>query len=79
MKAFRKLFRVLSVIVIVFMLAIFGYNIALRYLYPIDCKDIVQRYSKEYGVDQELVFAIIKSVKNATSNVASSINILSIL
>ena len=36
----------------------------LRYLYPKDYSDTVQKYAKQYGIEPELVFAIIKCESN---------------
>lgn len=60
MKFFRRVFRLLCLVVMLVILSIAGYNIAMRYIYPLEMTDYVEKYSEEFGVDQSLVYAIIK-------------------
>lgn len=60
MKSFRRVFRLLCLVVMLVILSIAGYNIAMRYIYPLEMTDYVEKYSEEFGVDQSLVYAIIK-------------------
>lgn len=71
MRSFRKLFRFVSVVVILIILLILGYNIALRYLYPKEYSEFVEKYSDEYGVNEELVYAVIKCESNFDKNACS--------
>ena len=65
--------------VIILSLAFYGafnaYQNLQRYLYPIQYREIVEKYSNEYGLDKFLVFSIIKCEsgfdKNATSNIGA--------
>ena len=50
-------------IILLIILAIAGYYI-LKYLYPQDYKEYVEKYSKMYGVEEELVYAMIKEESN---------------
>lgn len=46
--------------------------ISLRYLYPQKYSDTVSKYSKEYGLDESIVYAIIKCESNFNSNALSN-------
>lgn len=60
MKPFRRVFRLLCCAVMLVILGVAGYNIAMRFIYPLDMSEYVEKYSEEYGVDRNLVYAVIK-------------------
>lgn len=74
MRAFRRAFRIISVILIVIILAVLGYNIALRYLYPSKYNELIQKYSEQFEVDRSLVYAVIKCESNFDENATSRAN-----
>ncbi len=63
----RKLKLIMMILIILIILliilAIAGYYI-LKYLYPQDYKEYVEKYSKMYGVEEELIYAMIKEESN---------------
>ena len=72
MKSFRKFFRIISLILMLVIIAVAGYNIALKYMYPQKNVDLVEKYSREYGVAPELVFAVIKCESSFKADAVSS-------
>lgn len=71
MRTFRRIFRLIICAVMITVLAVWGYNAAMRYLYPEKYSEFVEKYSKEYCVDKELVFAVIKCESNFKPNAGS--------
>ncbi len=66
---------VVIALVIVTILAFIGYDSYVRNSHPIKYENYVERYSKEYGVDKYLVYAVIKTESgyrpDAVSNVGA--------
>lgn len=50
---------------------IFGSKAVLKYIYPIKYENLVEKTSKEYGVEKELVYAIIKCESGFDENAKS--------
>ena len=50
---------------------IFGSKAVLKYMYPIKYESVVERTSKEYGVEKELIYAIIKCESGFDENAKS--------
>ena len=63
-------------LVVVFIIIVLNYNdIKLHFyknLYKLDYEQYVEKYSKQYNVDEELVYAVIKAESNFNSNAHSS-------
>jgi len=51
---------------------IYSYSIIIKKLYPKEYIEYVQKYSKEYNVEEELIYAIIKEESNFNTNISSS-------
>ena len=66
----KKKILLIIIILIAICLVIFKDKL-LSIIYPDKYKEIVERYSREYGVDNKLVLAIIKSESNFNPNVKS--------
>lgn len=64
MRTAKRIFRLTVCAVMLIILAVWGYNAALRYLYPMRFSTAVQKYSSMYGVEKELVYAVIKCESN---------------
>lgn len=60
MKLVRSIARKIFCFIIVAILVFAGHNIYLRVTHKTDFQDLVKRYSTEYGVDERLIFAVIK-------------------
>lgn len=64
MKQFKYLFRVVFTLFMVVIIAVFGYNTVMEHLYPQKYSELVLKYSTEFDVNAELVFAVIKCESN---------------
>ena len=64
------------IIIIVLILVVFNFNsirdIILKELYPIEYSEYVEKYAKEYDVEKELIYAIIKAESKFDSNAVST-------
>lgn len=60
MKSFRRIFRVAVSLLMLCILAVAGYNIAMKHVYPKDYIDLAKNYGEEYNVPWTLVMAVIK-------------------
>lgn len=72
MRAFRKIFRLMSLGIMLVILAVVGYNIAMRYMYPLKMTSYVEKYSRDFGIDRETVYAVIKCESNFDPDAVSS-------
>lgn len=70
----RKLIIIVAIIIIIFILInVFDIPIKiLKTIYPKTYKEEVIKYSKEYNVDDNLIFAIIKAESNFNKNAVSN-------
>lgn len=48
-------------------------DISRRYIYPMEYGEIVEKYSQKYGVDENLVFAVIKTESNFKPDAVSDV------
>lgn len=64
LKKYRKYFILLIATAVAILLLINNFSAVLKIMYPIKYKEIVIRYSNQYGVDPYLVFSIIKAESN---------------
>lgn len=62
---------ILIVVIIIFCLSIFK-NEMLKMIYPKKYMDIVSNYTKEYNVDECLIYAVIKAESNFKENAVSN-------
>lgn len=72
MKIVRSIARKIFCLIIVAILVFAGYNIYLRVTHKTDFADSVKRYSAEYGVDEQLIFAVIKCESGFNKQAVSS-------
>ncbi len=72
MKKFRKAFAKFVAFIMVIIIIIVGYSMVIRYLHPKDFSHYVEKYSSEYGVQKELVFAVIKCESSFDPNAKSN-------
>lgn len=72
MKTVRKIIIAFVCVVIVGILGFVGYNIALKYMYPIKYQSQVETYAREFNVEKSLVFAVIKCESDFNKNAESS-------
>ncbi len=63
MKFLKLLFRTAIALAIV-VVCLYGYNRVMLHLYPKDYSEYVEKYSREYGIDSDLVYAVIKCESN---------------
>ena len=60
------------ILILIILLIIVGFNIALKRLYKLKYKPIVEKYSKEFGIEKELIFSIIKNESNFDKEIISN-------
>ena len=72
MKKILKIIIILMIIIFVVLLIYKGKNIIYKIIYPRKYSEIVQKYSSQYDVDENLIFAIIKAESNFNENSISS-------
>ena len=74
-KNIKKILISIAILIIIFVL-LFGVvkiqNIILKKIYPIKYSEYVEKYAKEYEVDEVLLYSIIKAESNFNPNVVSS-------
>lgn len=79
MTKYRKKRRVFPVVIICVLLAalvaagFFGYDQWQRYTHPIKYEDLVEKYSRENGLDEFLVYAVIKTESGFDPNAESGV------
>lgn len=59
-RKFKSAVSAVLVIVLIFT-GLFGYNICMKYMYPLKYNESVERYSENYGVDISLVYSVIRT------------------
>jgi soluble lytic murein transglycosylase len=69
----KIIFIVIAVIIIFAILWQVSYNIYLKVEYPKKYSDIVQKYAKQYNIEEALIFAVIKCESGFFPNAESSI------
>lgn len=52
---------ILLALALVFAVAAFGFNAAIKMIYPLKYSEYVERYSAEFGVEKNLIYAVIKT------------------
>lgn len=64
------------IIILIVVILLFGVvkiqNIILKKIYPLKYQNEVEKYSEEYGLDELLVYSIIKAESNFETNITSS-------
>ncbi len=54
-----KAFRIIMTVIMLAIVGIIGYNIVMKYMYPSQYEDYVEKYCKEYGIRESMVMAVI--------------------
>ena len=70
----KKMIIVIAVILIAIIVIFLLKDKILKIIYPKEYKEIVNIYAGEYGVDENLVFAVIKAESNFDENAVSASN-----
>ncbi len=71
MKTVRGITRKVVCVIILVILGFVGYNIAMKYMYPIKYQSQVETYAREYNIEKSLVFAVIKCESGFDKNAQS--------
>ena len=72
MKRFRKFFRTVATLLMVIIIIAVGHSMVIRYLHPKNFSDHIEKYSSEYNVPKELVFAVVKCESSFDPNAKSN-------
>ena len=70
----KKLLSIIIFILIIIAIIIVGRELTMKQLYKKEYSEYVSKYSQEYGVEEELVYAIIKAESNFESDAVSNKN-----
>ena len=76
---FRSFIFFIFVFVLSFIVFSLGYNLFLKSIYPIKYESIVNSLSKEYNIEPELIYAVIKSESGFDENAVSSAGALGLM
>ena len=68
----KFIFKQFIILILSLILIVLGFYIAIQLTYKVEYKVIVEKYSKEFGIEEELIFAIIKNESNFKKNVVSN-------
>lgn len=60
LKKYRKFFKFMFIFIFIFIFFYTG-NKLLNYAFPIEYENIIEKYTNKYGVEKELVFAVINT------------------
>ncbi len=74
-----KLIIVIAIILLIIVFVFIFKDKILRIMYPKTYQDIVSNYAKEYDVDENLVFAVIKAESNFDENAVSHKNAIGLM
>ena len=64
--------KFIILILILLLNLIIGINLTIKRLYKVEYKDIVQKYSKEFDIEEALIFSIIKNESNFKKDIVSN-------
>ena len=78
MKNIKLIIAIAVILLIIVFVFIFKDKI-LRIMYPKNYQDIVSNYAREYNVDENLVFAVIKAESNFDENAVSHKNAIGLM
>lgn len=70
---------IISIVVIIIVFLAFNKNNILKIIYPKKYEEIVTLYAKEYNVDENLIYAVIKAESNFVENAVSNKNALGLM
>lgn len=79
MKRFRSIFRTVATLLMVIIIITVGHAMVIRYLYPKNYADYVEKYSNEYDISEELIFAVIKCESGFKPNAKSNKNAVGLM
>lgn len=74
MKIFRKFFSSIIILFIIFGIIFYYRKPILKFIYPKNYQEYVEKYAKKYGVEEEIVYATIKVESNFNENATSNSN-----
>lgn len=68
----RVITTVVSLLFLIFA-GFYGYNVCMKYMYPLKYNDLVEKYSVDYGVDTALVYSVIRTESGFKPTVESNV------
>ena len=75
----KKLLIFVAIVVVIVVFLIFARNPILKIIYPRTYEEAVSIYSEEYGVDDNLILALIKAESNFDANAISNRNAIGLM
>ena len=76
---FKTIVIISVILIIIFLIGGILRNVIYKFLYPTRYSEYVYKYSEEYSVDADLVFAIIKAESNFKADAKSSQNAIGLM
>lgn len=67
----RKILIIIFIIILLVICVYEVYHIILRRIYPMNYPEYVEKYSKEYEIDEKWIYALIKAESNFKSDSVS--------
>ena len=71
-KTAQSIIKILILLLIILVTIIIFRNIILKVVYPRKYSEYVEKYAKEYQIDKELIYAMIKAESNFRANAVSN-------
>ena len=75
----KKLLRILEVIILLIIVVISINTLTIKILYKKEYSEYVSKYSKQYNVDENLIYALIKAESNFQADAISNKNALGLM
>ena len=75
----KKLLIFVAIVVVIVVFLIFARNPILKMIYPRTYEEAVLIYSEEYGVDKNLILALIKAESNFDADAISNRNAIGLM
>lgn len=71
--------KIIILILFLLLIIIIGLNITLKRLYKLEYKEIVEKYSEEFQIEEALILSIIKNESNFKKDIISNKNAIGLM
>lgn len=75
----KFIFKQFTILILSLILILVGIYIAIQITYKVEYKEIVEKYSKEFEIEEELIFAVIKNESNFNKDIVSNKNAIGLM